>query len=274
MRRVRYCGGPRDGQYQGWENDRGMPPEICTIESVAVSVADYLDADPTQTMAAAYTQTRYQRVGYRDVTGAELYATGEVIDACRRGIPWYAQDIAPVRLESEVVRLLGGPCHNERVTVGFPTPPLVDVPVVMGRRWTPDAGISPTEQTRYFRLSQRDDAGTVLFVSGDFLRDILCGVIPPMDHEGVLHAFIRAATSFRSINAFMANYVGQGRTIPDLTNVLESPFTYEMAYATDAEMSGKKEYPLDAVARENKRREKAMQKAQECIDTIEEVTDE
>jgi hypothetical protein len=276
MRQVRYCGGPRDGQYQGWENDRGMPLEICTIEPVAMSVADYFDSDPMQAAAPAY--TRYQRVGYQDVTGAELYATGEVINACRRGVPLSAQGIAPVRLGHEIVRLIGGPHHNERVTIGRPIPSLVDVPADIGREWTPDAEISPTEQTtRYYCLFRRDGSGVLIYVSTEFMRDIVRGVVPPVADVGMLVALTRAAIRFRAMNSLLASvasHVGQGRTTSDLANALESPFTYEMAYATDAEMSGRKEYPLDAVARENERRSAAMQKAQECIDAIQEVTDD
>ena len=175
VRQVRFCGGVRDGEYIPWDNNRPWPPEI-----------------PTCAMVPNLVYARYHRLGGQDATGAEIYVSAEVRDACCRGIPLDAQDIAPVHFPS-VIRTLD----------------LNDVVELLG-------------------VPQEVIHGSMT----DLLRWCYEGITP--DHEDATPA--------------------------------EVSHNYDRA-----DMSGKKEYPLDAVAAENARREAALRQAQDCIDSIDEV---
>jgi hypothetical protein len=128
---------------------------------------------------------------------------------------------------------------------------------------------------RYQRLGAQDATGAEIYASAVVIAACRRGV--PLSSQDIVPVHCAQSLSIIEIlelfgiplqlvrdtlyTIFYREPAGPGGPVPA-----------ELSHEVDgAEMSGKNEYPLDAVAAENARREAALRKAQSCIDAIGEV---
>jgi hypothetical protein len=207
-----------------------------------------------------------------------------------------AQDIMPVALtplphSARGVVLIGGPAHGERMQVPYPMP-IIRMLAMTGELQSMGTELTANVETvNYYSLDMRDDTGDTVYASTSLMTQIVYGTVREVPEWGdamnallaaVARRYARMLDLLSPLMTRMAERVSED-VAHDLEAIAQSQNTpgtlddiliYEHAHVMDARMSGKKEYPLDAVAAENKRREAALRKAADCISAIDEVTDE